>query len=93
MGKYRKKPIVIEAYPIIIEAYMFAGGSMEPGFPDNWLTCEHEISSNGEEIFIESSEGKVVAQKGDWIIKDTKGAFLFCKPDIFEATYEKVDEN
>lgn len=28
---------------------------------------------------------------GDWIIKGVKGEFYPCKPDIFEATYEKVD--
>ena len=28
---------------------------------------------------------------GDWIIKGIKGEFYPCKPDIFEATYDKVD--
>ena len=28
---------------------------------------------------------------GDWIIRGIKGEFYPCKPDIFEATYEKVD--
>lgn len=29
---------------------------------------------------------------GDWIIKGVKGEFYPCKPDIFEATYEKVED-
>ena len=28
---------------------------------------------------------------GDWIITGIKGEYYPCKPDIFEATYEKVD--
>jgi hypothetical protein len=37
-------------------------------------------------------EGTMVASRGDWIIKGVKGEFYPCKPDIFEATYEAVDE-
>ena len=29
---------------------------------------------------------------GDWIIKGVKGEYYPCKPDIFEATYEKVKD-
>jgi hypothetical protein len=28
---------------------------------------------------------------GDWIITGIKGEYYPCKPDIFEATYEKVE--
>jgi hypothetical protein len=34
----------------------------------------------------------MTADEGDWIIKGVKGEFYPCKPDIFEATYEKVDD-
>jgi len=32
------------------------------------------------------------ASDGDWIIKGIKGEFYPCKPDIFEQTYEKVED-
>jgi len=32
------------------------------------------------------------AQPGDYIIKGVKGEFYPCKPDIFEQTYEPVEE-
>ncbi|MCR4300859.1 MAG: hypothetical protein NUV51_04550 [Sulfuricaulis sp.] len=32
-----------------------------------------------------------VAALGDWIIRGVKGEFYPCKPDIFEATYERAD--
>ena len=30
---------------------------------------------------------------GDWIITGVKGEHYPCKPDIFEMTYEKADED
>jgi len=33
-----------------------------------------------------------VATEGDWVIKGEAGDFYPCKPDIFEKTYEQVDE-
>ncbi len=43
---------------------------------------------------IDTLEGKHIVSPGDYIIKGIKGEFYPCKPDIFEATYEKVnDEN
>jgi hypothetical protein len=41
---------------------------------------------------IETLDGEIIASQGDWIIKDATGEFYPCKPDIFEATYEKVEE-
>lgn len=60
--KYRKKPVVIEA----------------------WQT--------NEAVVIETLEGTMRADPGDWIITGVKGEVYPCKPDIFEATYEPVDE-
>ena len=37
-------------------------------------------------------EGVMEATPGDWIIRGIKGEFYPCKPDIFEMTYEKVEE-
>lgn len=39
-------------------------------------------------IAIETLEGTVRAQVGDYIIKGVKGEIYPCKPDIFEATYD-----
>lgn len=43
-------------------------------------------------IEIETLEGTMRADPGDWIITGVKGETYPCKPDIFEATYEPVDE-
>lgn len=42
------------------------------------------------EIKIETLEGVMTANPGDWIITGVKGEKYPCKPDIFEATYEAV---
>lgn len=42
-------------------------------------------------IVIDTSEGKMMATPGDWIIKGVQGEFYSCKSGIFKATYEPVD--
>ena len=43
-----------------------------------------------EEVEIETLEGVMKANKGDWIIKGVKGELYPCKNDVFEMTYKKV---
>lgn len=45
---------------------------------------------NSEKLIIPTLEGDHETSVGDYIIKGIKGEFYPCKPDIFEATYEKV---
>ena len=48
-----------------------------------------EAYQTEEEIYIETLEGTMKADKGDWIIKGVKGEIYPCKPDVFKMTYEK----
>ena len=41
---------------------------------------------------IDTLEGKHVVSPGDYIIQGVSGEYYPCKPDIFEKTYEKVEE-
>ena len=41
---------------------------------------------------METLEGNMKANIGDYIIKGINGEFYPCKPDIFDKTYEKVTE-
>ena len=94
MSKYRKKPVVIDAY-------RFTGGE------DGWNTLMGWLESlglegedadgssdqgamwmDGDDLIIPTLEGDHRADPGDWIIRGVKGEFYPCKPDIFEATYE-----
>jgi len=89
--KFRKKPVVIEAVQLTWDTWHemceFAGvGHLEDGKPSG--------RQDGERIGLDipTLEGLMHAEENDWIIKGIKGEFYPCKPDIFEATYEKVED-
>lgn len=77
-GKYRKKPIVIEAFQF--NADMSHEGN--PVYPDSESSTGYSINT---------LEGKHEVTEDDWIITGVKGETYPCKPDIFEMTYEKVE--
>ena len=74
--KFRKKPVVIEA------TQWFKDGD----HPDVW---RHSASGCGA---IDTLEGNMIVTPGDWIITGVMGERYPCKPDIFEMTYEPVEE-
>jgi len=44
-----------------------------------------------EPVEIETLEGTMVGNAGDYLICGVKGEYYPCKPDIFAATYELVE--
>ena len=46
-----------------------------------------------EEMIIPTLEGDMKASVGDYIITGVNGEQYPCKPDIFEKTYEPVNED
>ncbi|MBK6858030.1 MAG: hypothetical protein IPG97_16160 [Microthrixaceae bacterium] len=46
----------------------------------------------GVRPLIPTLEGTMRADVGDWIIRGVQGEFYPCKPDIFEVTYEVVED-
>jgi hypothetical protein len=51
--------------------------------------CGGKVRREGG-IKIDTLEGTMVANIGDWIIKGVHGEFYPCKPEIFSQTYEFV---
>lgn len=84
--KFRKKPVEIEAIQYQREDNINA----IQDFLGDANGREFIYNSNDNEYYIVTLEGKMKLSKGDWIIKGVKGEFYPCKPDIFEATYEKI---
>ena len=75
--KFRKKPIIVDA--------------------EQWFHGkEIEGVENPEEDYycatIQTLEGKLNVQSGDWIVTGIKGEKYPCKPDIFELTYDPIDQ-
>ena len=54
--------------------------------------CQHCGKPMHDHGWIDTLEAGHNVCPGDWIIEGIKGEFYPCKPDIFEATYEKVEE-
>jgi hypothetical protein len=85
--KYRKKPIVIEAFK-------FGIANIPDWFMDKVSTNEIILQGHrydGLYYFeIKTLEGTIRGEKGDFIIQGIKGEVYPCKPDIFEATYEPI---
>ena len=42
-------------------------------------------------MLIQAFDGPTITHVGDYIIKKKNGEFSVCRPEIFEASYEKVD--
>ena len=62
VARFRKKPVIIEAYQTEVE------------------------------MVISTLEGDMIASPGDWIITGVNGEQYPCKPDIFEKTYEPMND-
>ena len=60
--------------------------------PEQKLTCNHCDKAMNDHGWIDTLEGGHIVCPGDWIITGVKGEHYPCKPDIFEATYERVEE-
>jgi hypothetical protein len=93
MGKYRKKPVVIEAVQWTgdnLKEVIDFTGLHESARKWTWEEYEGVVKEKGLKIF--TLEGPHWASVGSWIIKGIQGEFYPCKPDIFEATYEPVEE-
>lgn len=95
MPKYRKKPVVIQAFQMTKEQRW--DNSEWP----HWLHKAWNTKGEGalfinpddpkrERLVIGTLEGVHRVEWNDWIIKGIKGELYACKPDIFDATYEAV---
>ena len=89
--QYRKKPVVVEAR-------QFFGTTKNAAEIKDWAFGWGVRISDGimldedhtRTLDIDTPEGVMVAQPGDWIIRGILNEFYPCKPDIFEQTYEAV---
>lgn len=93
-GKFRKKPVVIEAVQFTkgnapgvgYDIARWCGGRFNTDVkPSDHTDVRYTIS-------IPTLEGVMTASEGDWIIRGVHGEHYPCKPDIFEATYEPVSD-
>jgi hypothetical protein len=98
MSKYRKKPVTIEAFQMT-KARRLDNSEWPAWLHQAWQLSTTELGSvfcspDGElvgepsRLFIQTLEGTMKVEWGDWIIQGIKGELYPCKPDIFELTYD-----
>jgi hypothetical protein len=96
MAKFRKKPVVIEATQFLCK-------KNHPSFPESQPTSlpdgvikkkftDYQDPAPYWKWGIETLEGFMECSDGDWVITGVNGEKYPCKPDIFEKTYEKVED-
>lgn len=95
--KYRKMPVVIEAFKYDGDLMSSDGKYYVP----DWAVKAYEdgvmrygsldLDSPPCELFIDTLEGTHHASVGDYIIQGVNGELYPCKPDIFEKTYEVAE--
>jgi hypothetical protein len=86
---FRKKPVVIEA--VLWDGSESALAEIIGLRSECQVRCSFPLL-RPEPLRIETLEGEMTAQVGDWIIRGVKGELYPCRSDIFEQTYEAVDE-
>lgn len=89
MSKFRKLPVVIEAFK-------WTGDENQTEDPE-WIlnaikASKVRIDYNPLSMKIVTLEGIMEAKPNDYIIQGIQGEIYPCKPEIFEATYEVVKD-
>lgn len=93
MGKaltFRKKPVEIQAMQwdgtegdaVTVVAWVLTGHGTA-----TW----HKADGIAAHISIDTLEGVMRVGAGDWVIRGVRGEHYPCKPEIFEATYVRLD--
>lgn len=85
MPKFRKKPVVIHAEQFWLSEQPWPIG----------VSQEAVGYTNGNIVvrpLIHTLEGPMSVNNGDWIITGVRGEVYACRQDIFEETYERVEE-
>lgn len=90
--KYKKKPVEVQAFKLGVD-YFFSP-ILEEAIRRNQLVFSDSKLYPNDKITaqIKTLEGIMIADNGDYIIIGVKGEIYPCKPDIFELTYERVED-
>ena len=99
MPRYRKKPVIVNAFRVGLDP-------IPDWFMDKVTRKEATIVPASEAeaqkgpfeqkvvyFEIDTLEGVMIGNYGDYIIQGVEGEVYPCKPDIFEQTYERVDDS
>lgn len=98
MTTYRKLPVTIEAVQTrdVLHDAQHDWYALPQWIVDAYegrnQSCKTLVFTN-EGVHISTLEGVMLAEPDDWIIRGVQGELYPCKPDIFAATYEQVEDH
>jgi hypothetical protein len=86
MGRYRKKPLEVDAWQI---------GMYErtPDWVHKAVTMIYPAGNRAVEVVVSTPEGEMRALSGDWLIRGIEGEVYPCKASVFNETYEEVKDD
>lgn len=92
--KYIKKPVIVEAFQLnknglVVENWFWDAVARKDIIIHNF---DRPFTFSPAWCEIQTLEGTMRANPGDYIIKGVKGEIYPCKADIFEETYEAAKE-
>jgi hypothetical protein len=87
MARFRKKPVVIDA--VQYDGNFRSLDCFSINEVSHFIVSK-DLDGN-QCIKIPTLEGEMIASIGDYIIRGVQGEYYPCKPDIFEMTYEMVE--
>ena len=93
--KYRKKPVVVEAFLLVDDDTLKWPDWMRACLGSQYGTVNwayHEETGALCGLLISTPFGRLCAPFGSWIIRANEGELYPCKPSVFDATYEPVEE-
>jgi hypothetical protein len=90
--KFRKRPVVIEAIQLTQNNYAEVKEFVGETVRRQYANLQPDENTPYQGVIIQTLEGEMLANIGDYIIKGIKGEYYPCKPDIFESTYEIVTD-
>lgn len=82
MPRFKKKPVSVDAFRITEENV-----NDWRKWPD-WAICPHVLCTDSGHVEIETLEGRMRGNVGDWVIQGVNGEVYPCKHGIFVKTYD-----
>jgi hypothetical protein len=94
---FRKKPVEVQAIQWVApeaahDLVEWASDGLVAYDPGLSGPPDPETGDDWGHLSVETLEGEHVATPRDWLIRGVRNELYFCKPDIFEATYEAVTQ-
>ena len=91
MAKYRKKTLTRALVLVDAVEWLATKASWDDVMAlglTNWSPVNSFASSS---FCIDQADEKIEVKKGDYVIKDAKGVFYTCEPDVFAKTHESIN--